>query len=143
MSTGIENSVNTTDDEECPVDMSCHDTGGGDATNVDADDMSKCDVIVDTVDDTKEKHVVEMTETDCDKLPDVSGSGTLHPHLFGRCESLEEIPSDGTKSWGGMMGGRPDKILVFSCSVPANMTAMDVSILSVCLLSSTPVLLFI
>ena len=137
MSSENENIEVITSDEDMPVNMSCNNHAGGDTTSIPDDpisnDVSKNDMGSDAGDDTVTPvevttwQVTGLKDND-DNLLDASSSGKLH--TLGR--SLEDIHS----SCSGVQGREkkirtPETVMVFSCSVPNNMTALDVSNLSV------------
>ena len=140
MSTENKNNGVITADEDLPMEMSCKGPADSDMTSVHADppdnfdDALKHDMVIDSNDDTVTV-VTENVLKDCDTLPDISYSAKLP--AMGRCGSLEDIHCNS----GGKMelvkrNNKPETILVFSCSVPANMTAMEVSDMSVSLYST-------
>lgn len=132
MSTENKNNVVITADEDLPMEMSYKGPAGSDTTSVHADPPDN--MVIDLNDDTVTV-VTENVLKDCDTLPDVSYSGKQP--AMGRCGSLEDIHcNSGGKLELVKRNNKPETILVFSCSVPTNMTAMEVSDMSVSLYST-------
>ena len=132
MSTGNQNIEVIISDEDMPEEKSCNNHAGGDTTSIPDDpisnDVSNNDMVSDAVDDTVTPTGVTRQQDGDNNLLEASSSGKLH--TLGK--SLEDIYSTCSGVQGrGKKIQKPETVMVFSCSVPNNMMALNVSNLSV------------